>query len=93
MFFLFNVPATTELYTLSLHDALPILHQVLMGMSKLALIVIKLMIRMTIAMILTMTRFNKKSVVHLQQHRLQIGLPVPEEHLVNMRKQVAQPQI
>src|SRR5688500_20233512 len=26
-FFLFNTPATTELYTLSLHDALPILPQ------------------------------------------------------------------
>src|SRR5437868_8862661 len=25
MFFFFNVPATTEIYTLSLHDALPIL--------------------------------------------------------------------
>src|SRR5436190_9768860 len=26
VFFLFNVPATTEIYTLSLHDALPISH-------------------------------------------------------------------
>src|SRR5690625_5672361 len=30
-FFFFNDPATTEIYTLSLHDALPILHQPALG--------------------------------------------------------------
>src|SRR4026208_2643111 len=30
-FFFFNDTATTEIYTLSLHDALPILHQVAIG--------------------------------------------------------------
>src|SRR5690349_23094067 len=32
LFFFFNDTATTEIYTLSLHDALPISHQVVLGL-------------------------------------------------------------
>src|SRR5438445_12926686 len=33
LFFFFNDPATTEIYTLSLHDALPIYHQLMRAQS------------------------------------------------------------
>src|SRR5438093_13650415 len=33
MFFLFNYPATSEFYTLSLHDALPISHDLAAGLA------------------------------------------------------------